>query len=396
MANLLCVWEMGSNLGHLSNLKPFIDEALSRGHSVSLAAVELDNIPILFPGYPLQIFLTPRLKIIKKQHAKPLCSFSQMITGYYVNSQRVRLLDSGWESIFKAVQPDVVVYDHAPTALLASYGNHWVKWVVGSGFLIPPTDEKYFGFFPGAEKVTNAEVYAGESDSALLALLNQHLMSKGLPTMPRIQDLYDQVDEKLFATIPELDHYKVRAGVDYLGLPPSLSGMKQDWPEKKGIKVFAYLSASPQCEKIFRVLVANNCAVLVYSRDMPEDVKQKFPAIRFVDQPLDIQELAKEADLAITGGNHQTASQFYLYGITQILIPRQQEQVFYAQRVVESGGGVILSPAEDSVDKVVMEAIRLAIHNRHKPFRMSSPEMNGAKLVERVRALYERLEQSLH
>ena len=59
MARVLCVWEMGSALGHLANLRPFVEAACGAGHQVTLAAKELQNIDAVLSGLPMTLFQAP-------------------------------------------------------------------------------------------------------------------------------------------------------------------------------------------------------------------------------------------------------------------------------------------------------------------------------------------------
>src|SRR5208337_1246155 len=47
-------------------------------------------------------------------------------------------LMEGWRSLFMAIRPDFVVFEHSPTALLAARGLAVRKMLIGTGFTIPP------------------------------------------------------------------------------------------------------------------------------------------------------------------------------------------------------------------------------------------------------------------
>ncbi len=42
-----------------------------------------------------------------------------------------------WKNIYRAVQPDVIVFDHSPTALLAAHGTPVRRALLGAGFFCP-------------------------------------------------------------------------------------------------------------------------------------------------------------------------------------------------------------------------------------------------------------------
>ena len=53
MARVLCVWEQGTNLGHLSHLRAPLQVAQALGHELTLAARELHRIPEVLTGLRL-------------------------------------------------------------------------------------------------------------------------------------------------------------------------------------------------------------------------------------------------------------------------------------------------------------------------------------------------------
>ena len=59
MATVLCVWEQGGNLGHLSNLRLPIEIALELGHRVVLAARELHRVPEALAGLRIELLPAP-------------------------------------------------------------------------------------------------------------------------------------------------------------------------------------------------------------------------------------------------------------------------------------------------------------------------------------------------
>ena len=59
MARVVCVWEQGSNLGHLTHLKTPIRLALEQGHEVFLVSRELHGIETVFGDWPIVYFQAP-------------------------------------------------------------------------------------------------------------------------------------------------------------------------------------------------------------------------------------------------------------------------------------------------------------------------------------------------
>jgi hypothetical protein len=145
---------MGGALGHLSNLRPFIEGALAAGHQVSLVAKELHNVDAILGEYDIPLFQAPYLHRPITQRYANMMSFSQLVLQRFENAEELSLLTRAWDAIFAAVKPDIVIYDFAYSALVASYGKPWRKWLVGNGFMIPHTQTPYFGLFPNVSNTT--------------------------------------------------------------------------------------------------------------------------------------------------------------------------------------------------------------------------------------------------
>jgi len=376
---------MGSALGHLSNLKPFIDQALTAGHQVTMAAKELHNIETVFPGYDLPLFQAPYL-MRKPRDVGRLLSYPHLILQRFETDAELMVLCRTWDTLFDTVEPDVVIYEFAPTALIASLHRSWRKWVIGSGFYMPRVDGPFFGVFPGVRMTPEIKAGLRSAEATLLRRVNRVLQTRGLARIENARQIVTETDSQLLMTLPEVDPYGARPGADYVGIPRPPPSAAPRWPALGKRRIFAYLSSFPSLELFLRALATLDASVLIYSREIPLRLQGRYPALTFVDSPLDLESVFSTADLVVNMGNHSTCAQAVMTGVPQLIIPTKQEKFFTAIRIAAQGWGVLMPPDTDRPDQALTQALAL---NRDTlafdPDRRR--RLSGPLLDERISAL---------
>ena len=269
-------------LGHLANLKPFVDQARAHGHRVTLAVKELQNVHVVFADSSLPRFQAPYLNRQPTWRYRPLRSFTQLLLQRFETADELESLCLAWRAIFDAVRPDLVIYDFAPVAQLASLGAPWQKWAIGSGFLLPRTDLPYLGVFPRVPNTPANVASLEQAEARLLALANEVLPRLGKMPLDHVGTLYDQLDRQWLLTCPELDHFGRRAGQTYLGTTALPAGEAPTWPQRPGPRVFGYVSDCGAIEPLLIQLERYQASVVLYSRDLPHALKERFHNILFV------------------------------------------------------------------------------------------------------------------
>lgn len=358
MATVLCVWEQGANLGHLSNLRPSIEIALQLGHRVVLAARELHRVPEALAGLRLELLPAPF-----KQNAQPadqsaFLSFTHVLARQCFSSvTELEMYLRAWSHIFELVKPDLVIYDHSPTALIASVGRPFRKIAVGTGFTHPPLPLPGAPFAPFSTTTLNADLLSRlvADDAWLLSLVNQARTRLQWAPMPSLADIYRQVDECFLMTWPELDHFGARPGQPYLGTLLPAVHPPPVWPAGSGPRVFGYLQNFPSLDKLLRGLQAAGVRALLWVTDLPQALRQTYASERiiFLERLVDLRGVAAQADGAITHANHGTVSSLMIAGLPQLLIPRHQEQLQLAHRLVEQGSALIAYQDQSAFDQEI-------------------------------------------
>lgn len=360
MARILCVWELGSDLGHLSHLRLPIEVALQLGHQVYLAARQLDRIPEVLGNMPVQCLQAPfkQSALTADQAAFP--SYTHLIVRQcFSGADELEMYLRAWRSTFDLVRPDLVLFEHSPTALIAACGYGFKKVLVGNGFSIPPQPrEPSAPFAPFVTTPQTIEVLAGlrSDDAVLLKVVNIALGRLGVPDFDALPDIYGQVDERFLMTLPLLDHFGERPRQRYLGVEPSRPQQIPQWPPGAGPKVFGYLHAIASLETLLQDLQAARVCALLHVRGLPPALKERYSSeqLYFTDKLLDLSKVAEQAAWVINHGNHNTIAIFLRQGVPQLLIPRHQEHLFAAMSLVAQGGAVMAYQDQPSFTKEIL------------------------------------------
>jgi hypothetical protein len=346
MKTVLCVWELGGNLGHLSNFRVPVGLALAAGYRVVLAARDLRNAKVVFGDLPITYLQAP----FKQTHTTPspvFLSYTHLLAHQCCSSAGDLLTYlQAWRALYALVQPDVVLFEHSPTALIAARGLHFRKVTVGSSFTAPvpdPSPGAPFLVFPITPRTPDVLAQLLQDDTALLTTINTALQALDAPSMDGLHTIFSQVDDTLAMTIPQLDHFGAKPGMLYLGVEAPHAYAAPVWPDGDGPRVFGYLSVFASIERLLQDVHASGACALLFVRNLPPALRAQYsgPRMRFIDHPVDLAEVARHVSWVVHCGNHSTAATFAAAGVPQLIIPLHQEQLFLALRLVSYGGAAM-------------------------------------------------------
>jgi len=359
MARVLCVWEQGSNLGHLSHLRIPMEVAQDLGHELTLVARELHRIPEAMTGLRFGLMQAPFKQNVPNIPVASIQCYAQLLGAQcFASAQELLLYVRAWRAIFDAQRPDVVFFDHSPTAQVAAWAYGFRKVLVGSGFAVPRTDLDGgpLQLFPTAPHDAQAAAWRDTQERQVLEMINQVHAVQGAPAMPSLGTLYTQATHAALMTWPALDCFGPRPGANYLGMK-SLGALRApQWPAGAGPKVFGYLGHFPGLERLLHALESARVRALLFVRDVPPALRARYAGtqIAFTDQLVDLGQVAAQADWVAHHGNHGTSAAFLLAGVPQLAIPRHQEQLFGALRLVEQGCALLAYQDQPSFEDAVV------------------------------------------
>ena len=335
MAHVVMCWELGGDLGHVARMRPLAAALRARGHRVSFIVREtLAAYRLLDPAEYTWLQAPLQGDAVSSAYV-PTLSFAHILhnVGFHTPNAiagRIR----GWRNLFEALKPDLLVFDHSPTALLAARGLTVRRILLGTGFGIPPVVSPWPAFSAGTEMPALAV-----DEKELVERINTALKIFGTEKLKRLADIYE-ADAKLLFSLKELDHYPERQSGDYWGPPVQEGGTAPVWPAGEGRRVFAYLKPFETLPYLLETLKQAGHPTLIYMSRKHGVPEVKGGGLGFADGPVDLKQAVKDSDLIICHAGHGTVSAALLGGKPLLLLPLNIEQRMLAARVTGAGAGL--------------------------------------------------------
>jgi hypothetical protein len=347
MPRIIFTWELGGGLGHCVNLAPIAAGLVKRGWEVWIAARDLVTATHICGSIGIRYIQAPAIVGRVPNYVAEPINFGHILhnTGFGDDAHLTTLVNA-WRNVYEFIQPDVIVCEHAPTALLAGRWSAARRVLLGTGFFSPPD----ICPFPCLRYWEASIVQdCAHEEETLCERVRRLLIRNDLSPIERLSQLYSQVDRAFLLTFRELDHYPQRGSAQYWGMWSWGEHQSPRWPDGDGPKVFAYLKPPSMAwnpETLLALLREVNSPTLVYMSAASANLLRKFesPRLHFATQPLELRELAQTCDLAVVNGNAGTSTALLLSGVRQLLIPLYLEQHVFSQRVVDIGAGLKATP----------------------------------------------------
>ena len=397
MATVMFDWEQGGGLGHLMQTLPLAEGLARKGHRVFVAPRDLVAASALYDHKGV-LFLPASHK--EAMNGPVPCrrtlNFAHVLMNIGWDTDRsLEVLAGAWRNQFISIRPDAGVFDHGPTALLASRGLPMKRILIGSGFCCPPDT------FPLPALVEGADVERLRAEERLvLDRANRLLASWGQPPLERLGQLYSQVDENLLTTFEELEQYPGRIGGEYWGpVIGSPGGKAPQWPAASGPggcpRIFGYLKPFTALPELLKLLGGKGWPTTVYIGGVDAKIRKQFetPSLHFEAQRVDLARAAAECDLAVLHAGQGATAQVLLAGKPVLQIPLVLEQQLTARAVVQLGAGETASSTEvsDMRDKLdaMLASDRYTVAARAfaAKYRDFDPAAQVHRMVERVEEL---------
>ena len=337
-------WELGGGLGHAGRLKPLAQEALRRGHQVTLSLRDLTQTQALLSDLEAPLFQAPVWLHHVRGIPTPQISLAEILQGCgYLNANTLRGLFRGWHSLFQALQPDFVLGDYAPTAMLAARALKIPNASTGVGFYLPPLNRPLPSL---REWEAPQPVRLKTSEEQLLNACNAVLHEMGAQPLRMACEVLHGGHTFLQAW-PELDHYHREPDADSLrwwgpNISPDM-GSAPEWPQGNGPEVFAYLNANhPDDAQVLAAVARLGCRCVCY---MPEVASGRLapvvsPQITYAKAPVNLGTTLNTCKLLICHAGASTLAQALLAGVPVFMLPTQAEQLLMARSVALAGCGI--------------------------------------------------------
>ena len=393
MARVLIAWELGEAFGHLARCLRLAEGLVARGHGVTLALkdVRLPAGQALTPG--ITVLAAPLTPQAGAGGSPPVNYADVLRVSGFAEARDVAARLNAWQGMFSLVRPDVLVADHAPTALLAARLARIPHLSIGNGFAIPPALSPWPSIRPW-EAVSDQALATAEA--RLDRVLDAAQQALSYTRTVRVRDLFGAHD--ILDTFAELDHYGARPDGHYVGPIVSVpQALRVAWQSQEGPKVLAYLRpAVPGFAAILQALARLDAEVLCVAPGMQPEAAKRLATrrLRIALAPVDLPPLFEHADLAIGYGNSGFSTQSLLAGVPLAMRPRHVEQALFAHRVEALGAGKLLGGRidADSVTTSLQELLgspacrqaARAFRDRHRHFSSEQAIEQSLSCIERA------------
>jgi UDP:flavonoid glycosyltransferase YjiC (YdhE family) len=350
VSRVLFAWELGAGLGHLGPFRPIAERLVARGHEVTVAGSDVERSHAVFASGAVKMVQAPFCTKTYSGLAEPPLNYSEILMRFgYLDAPLLGGLVRAWRGLLDLARADVLVADHAPTALLAARGLKTARAVFGNPFAVPPAVS------PTPAMRSWVEVPAqrlASSDDSVLKVINSSLPADA-PRLGAVHEIFDGAT-RLYTGIPELDPYGPRDPGDYLGLYTGVIGTgSAAWPAGGGPRIFVYLHADYRhIEAAMSALAGSGARCLVYLLGGTPGLRQKHegPRLAFSTTPVNLDEVMAEADLCFCHANTGTVTSVMRAGKPMVLAPSQLEQFLLANAVEKLGLARVVHPDAQAAD----------------------------------------------
>ncbi len=338
MAKILYVWELGGGYGHIDRMFHIGSKLARLGHDVEYA---VRDVAKTWARYPHQATILQAPYYIRNGATLPLAeNYSDILLRCgFADADELFGLVQSWQAIYRSVQPDLILVEHAPAAMLAAKSLDLAYCLVGTGFIVPPNQQSPM---PTLQPWKSSPVeMLQDMDRQVVENANRVLAGSQQDSISQVSELLCG-EESMLLSWPETDHYGERDSGHYLG--PILDTVRghevKKWAIARQPRVFAYLSARYRhYQSMLDQLLGGPVNMLVHARDFSytnPDVHSSHN-IHISPKPLDTEWAMQFADLVICHGG-QATTLFALKTSTPLLIlPQQLEQAVLAYRLNQTG-----------------------------------------------------------
>ena len=395
MATILLAWELGGGYGHLDNMFSIGDQIEAAGHSINYVVRDLPRAELRDTSNKSKIFQAPFFQPKSSQKTSAINYSDILLRCGYNNPSDLAGLTKGWIQLIQLIKPELILVDHAPTAILAAKILNIPVCNAATGFVFPP-DISPLPCIQTQNDTSPKKLE--EKDRQALQTINSVINKFSGDKLQNIAQLFD-IKHNFLCTFSELDHYGARKGADYCGsiystLGQSFPAWEQDSRKKK---IFLYLSAThPLFKSIVEQLRDSPYQVLLHPRDLKwKHNEQTIDKSLFISpRPINMNHVTQHADLIICHGGHATSSATLLSGIPLLIIPQQIEQQMFSVRLASQNLATLFNASSENINWINIIAQKLndeslqknvkRFSDKYKSYRVSQSSQHIVEGIEKI------------
>lgn len=336
MPHIVFAWEIGSGFGHLLPIAALGEQFIQRGYRVSAMVPVASQGRRLLEPFGIQVIDAPVALAPERSFPVSINYSANLLRNGYWHGHAVWQRISGWRNTLAHLQPDVLICDHAPAALLASRDAVYPRVALGNGFTLPPRTTPMLSLQPWFPIPKNRLT---DIDRVFLEVVDPILSERALPPLGRVDALFDGVDRWLCIE-PELDHYPIRQDETYRGaIEPPAALVSDAAPPWDGVEVFLYMAANNRfLRPVLQWLQRRKLPALAYISGDSASLKAEYPEssqLHYLQSLVDLKQISAQCRLIVTHGGTLTASQVLKQGEKLLICPQDLEKALLAKRLAD-------------------------------------------------------------
>lgn len=338
---ILCGWEFGAGLGHVTRLKPIATALRDAGAEVVVALQDLDRASAFLdpetgaalPGF--HVVAGPRWLMPHNPEARkiPTHSFADVLDIInYGNAAALSVRIEAWAGLIRTAKPDLIIGDFCPTLRLAARGRVPIA-MVGNGYTIPPAGRALPPIRPWQKGL---EAFSVEHEGKLLATINGVLARRGDAPLEFLADALNG-DETFVFSIPLVDPYAAYRAEPQLppfNLPTGMRPLAAEERRDKG--VFFYMPRGhSDIRRAMDAVKAASVDCEAYISDLGRDHGAGLSAPGFTvhDGPQPFERVIPGSRVVVHHGGLSTAVACVLAGTPQLIFPWNLEHLVTAKQI---------------------------------------------------------------
>lgn len=394
MSKILYAWELGAGYGHIGAFLSVAKQFQERGHEVIFVLKDLAHAHTLLGKYGFSYVQAP-MRWPGGAAVPPAINYAGILrnTGFHEPAGLLARTQA-WKTLIACLKPDILLFDHAPTALLAARGLAIPRALFGTGFYSPPRLSPMPTMQPWLH-VPEQELV--NSEALIVTMINSVMEQVGGRRLTVLADLFE-VEENFLCTLPELDHYQGRKQGGYWGpFFTGSEGIEPVWPGVGDKRLFAYLNRDyAGLEPLLRQLRTSSWSVLAHiPGTTPAFIQKNSGAnLHISAQPVNMRQAASQCETVICHAGAGIVAAMLLAGRPLLMLPMHLEQALTARNVASLGAGVCI-PAETkkpNYRSAVMEILSNGKYTKTAEkfagkYAGLVPETQALRIVERCEAL---------
>lgn len=363
MAQILCAWEFGSGLGHLTRLLPIARRLHDAGHDIVLAVPNPEGArPVLDKHFPaaqgpfrLKVIAGTQWQIPQDDpelRTRPTHVLADVLTLFnYHDPKQLGQQTGVWQRIIKQYAPALILADFAPTLRLA-HGDSTVPFVMtGNGYTMPPPGRVLPPIKPWQEGLYP---FSRRNEAEVLRAMNMVRDGLRCSAVDHVGDMLNG-DESFVCTIPEFDPYQ-RFRQQPVLVPFNVPLIERFSPVEARSEtdaVFIYLPANhPQLKAVLGMAAALPYKVHVYVSGLPPEAVARLAGrnTSVHRKPLNFETELARFRLIIHHAGLATAYAAIRAGTPQLLLPVNLEHMITSHGARDMAGAEVIPARPDSKD----------------------------------------------